>query len=42
LLKKKFDEDIVKISSGGPISSDPIFIGQSEAGELNFEIIFKI
>ena len=40
IVKKKFDEDIVKISSGGPISSDPIFIGQSEAGELNFEIIF--
>ena len=33
IVKKKFKKRVIKITAGGPISSDPIFIYNSKSGE---------
>ena len=38
VIKKKYKSGIIKITSGGPISSDPIFIYDSKSGGKIFQL----
>jgi hypothetical protein len=41
VVKKKFKKGIVKITSGGPVSSDPIFIDNLTLNEQEIKVIFR-
>ena len=41
VVKKKFKKGIVKITSGGPVASDPIFIDKLTLNEQEIKVILK-
>ena len=42
VIKKKHKKGIIKITAGGPTSSDPIFIDDSKSGEQTFQLYDKL
>ena len=42
VVKKKFKKGIIKISPGGPWSSNPIFVYNSKSSEQNFQLYDKL
>ena len=42
VVKKKFKKEIIKISPGGPNSSNPIFVYNSKSSEQIFQLYNKL